>query len=148
MIIDFCIPATRVGRPAGIHEPGWHRVTHNDPVFFVIDEEKPTRIAIRDGKTTHWVDQDAIDLVEAAGDYMCIHSDGQTHILRATMKSLEELLDAEFLQRVHRSTIVNLRRVTATQPHINGESFLELESGHKIKVSRTYREALKHLESR
>ncbi len=41
---------------------------------------------------------------------------------------------------MHRSTIVNLRRVRALRAHMNGEYFLALESGQELKLSRSYRD--------
>ncbi|MEJ2534525.1 MAG: LytTR family DNA-binding domain-containing protein [Gammaproteobacteria bacterium] len=103
------------------------------------------RLAIRDaGETTH-VRQEDIEWVDAAGDYMCVHANGETHIMRVTMKQLERDLDADFLQRVHRSTIVNVRRVESLRPHINGEYFLTLHGGHTVKLSRSYRGKLRYL---
>lgn len=103
------------------------------------------KLAIRDGGRTTWVRQEDIEWVDAAGDYMCVHALGETHIMRKTMKELEKALDAEFLQRIHRSTIVNVRCVREMQSHINGEYFLTLDSGHTVKLSRTYKEKLKYL---
>lgn len=103
------------------------------------------KLAIRDGGKTTWVKQEDIDWVDAAGDYMCVHALGETHIMRRTMKQLEAELDAPFLQRIHRSTIVNVKRVKAMQAHMNGEYFLTLDSGHTVKLSRTYKDKLKFL---
>jgi two-component system LytT family response regulator len=61
-----------------------------------------------------------------------------------TMKELEAELDSDILQRIHRSTIVNINQVTEMQSHINGEYFLTLKSGHTIKLSRTYKDKLKY----
>ncbi|MEM8800555.1 MAG: response regulator [Pseudomonadota bacterium] len=97
------------------------------------------RINIKDRGRIICVDTNDIDWIDAAGDYMCIHVDGETHILRETMKTLERRLDPAKFQRVHRSTIVNLGRVEALHPHTNGECFLKLQSGADIKVSRSYR---------
>jgi len=107
-----------------------------------VAEQRPT-LSIRDGGRTTLVLQEDIDWIDAAGDYMCVHAKGQTHILRKTMKALEQELDAAILQRVHRSTIVNVRQVTGMRPHINGEFFLTLKCGHSIKLSRTYRNKLR-----
>ena len=84
-----------------------------------------------------------IEWIDAAGDYMCVHAGGATHIMRKTMKELEDELDSELLQRIHRSTIVNVKRVKQMQSHINGEYFLTLKSGHTLKLSRTYKAKLK-----
>ena len=106
-------------------------------------EKEPSRLAIRDSGKTTWVNQADIDWIDAAGDYMCVHAHGVTHIMRKTMKELEVELDSAILQRIHRSTIVNIKRVTEMESHINGEYFLTIESGHRVKLSRTYKDKLK-----
>ena len=60
------------------------------------------------------------------------------------MKDLESQLDPTLFQRVHRSTIVNLDRVVKVSTHINGEFHLTLDCGATLKMSRTYREKVKH----
>lgn len=101
-------------------------------------------LPIRHGREIVRLAEADIEWVDAAGDYMCIHAAGETYILRGTMTSLEEQLDPRRFQRVHRSTIVNLERVTRLRPHINGEFFLVLDGGHEIKLSRTYRDKVEH----
>ncbi len=102
-------------------------------------------LPIRVGRETVRLDVSTIDWIDAAGDYMCLHAAGQTHVLRATMKELEDMLDPETFQRVHRSTIVNLARVRSLRPHVNGECFLRLQSGQEIKLSRSFRDKVELL---
>jgi two-component system LytT family response regulator len=102
-------------------------------------------LPIRAGRETVRLDVTTIDWIDAAGDYMCLHADGQTHVLRATMKELEEMLDPAVFQRVHRSTIVNLARVRSLRPHLNGECFLKLQSGQEVKLSRSFRDKVELL---
>jgi two-component system, LytTR family, response regulator len=109
-----------------------------------IEGRRPEVLPIRQGRETVRVPVASIQWVDAAGDYMCIHANGDTHILRGTMKELEELLDPKLFQRVHRSTIVNLRLVKSLRAHMNGEYFLMLEGGHELKLSRTYRDKVEY----
>jgi len=102
------------------------------------------KLVIKDGGHTTLVPQEQIEWIDAAGDYMCVHAGGKTHIMRTTMKELEAELDSDLLQRIHRSTIVNVNQVTELQSHINGEYFLTLQCGHTIKLSRTYKDKLKY----
>ena len=99
-------------------------------------------INIKDRGKIFRVDVDSIEVVEAAGDYMCIKTGDNTLILRQTMKDLEKRLDPRRFQRVHRSTIVNLDLVREVKPHTNGECFLVLDSGGQVKVSRSYRDVV------
>jgi two-component system, LytTR family, response regulator len=103
------------------------------------------KLAIRDGHRVVRLDMDSIQWIDAAGDYMCVHTTDETHVLRGTMHELEERLDSRRFQRVHRSAIVNLARVRELRPHQNGEYFLVLDSGHELKLSRTYKDKLKLL---
>ncbi|MDI9240666.1 LytTR family DNA-binding domain-containing protein [Lysobacter sp. LF1] len=105
------------------------------------------KLAVRDGGRTVRVDLSSIRWIDAAGDYMCIHTDGdtaqgETLVLRATMRDLEKQLDPQRFPRIHRSTIVNARRVVEMRPHTNGEGFLRLDCGQELKLSRTHRDKL------
>ena len=106
--------------------------------------EHADRLAIKDGSSITFVPVKDIDWIDAAGDYMCVHVKGVTHIMRTTMKELEAKLDPTIFQRVHRSTIVNLERVEKVSCHINGEFHLTLNCGSSIKMSRSYKEKVKH----
>jgi two-component system, LytTR family, response regulator len=105
----------------------------------------PQILPIREDSGTIRLDVRTIDWIDAAGDYMCVHADGKTYVLRETMKSLEAILDPSVFQRVHRSTIVNVDRVRRLRPHTNGEYFLTLEDGQEIKLSRSYRDRVDQL---
>jgi two-component system LytT family response regulator len=106
--------------------------------------QTPHWLPIRNGRETVRVPVETIEWVDAAGDYLCIHASGHTHILRATMREMENLLDPRLFQRVHRSTIVNLTRVKSLRAHMNGEYFLRLEGGQELKLSRTYRDKVEY----
>ncbi len=108
----------------------------------------PERLAIRDGAETVCVDIEAIDWIDAAGDYMCVHANDDTYVLRGTMKRLEELLDPSIFVRVHRSAIVNRNRVTSMRAHRNGEYFLKLGEHKELKLSRKYKANLERLADR
>lgn len=111
-------------------------------------QKYPKRLAIRDGTETTCIDVDTIDWIDAAGDYMCVHAENETHVLRGTMKHLEELLNPDVFIRVHRSAIVNRHRVTSMRPHRNGEYFLTLSGNNELKLSRKYKSNLDRIAHR
>ncbi len=112
-----------------------------------IKRHYPEKLAIKDQGNTTLVPIKDITWVEAAGDYMCIHSQNpkEVNVLRSTMKELESKLNPTTFQRVHRSTIVNLDCIQKVCSHINGEYFLILDDESKIKMSRSYRSKIKHI---
>lgn len=107
------------------------------------EDTKPRTLAIKDTHTITFVNEEDIDWIDAAGDYMCIHVKGVTHIMRSTMKNLQEKLDSTTFKRIHRSTIVNLNQISQVIPHTKGEYFLHLKCDENIKVSRNYRKVIK-----
>lgn len=81
--------------------------------------------------------------IDAAGDYMCVHTQMDTFVMRARMKSLiKETLPASFL-RIHKSSIVNLQHITHIEPLSNSEYHATLTNNKVLKVSRTFSRELK-----
>lgn len=89
-----------------------------------------------------FVDVADIRWIDAAGDYMCVHTEKDTHIVRITMKKLTEQLDSRNFQRIHKSTLVNINFIKGVQPLRNNESLLDLGGDIKLKVSRNYSSAV------
>jgi two-component system LytT family response regulator len=98
------------------------------------------RLTIRDGAEITPVNVADIEWIDAAGDYMCIHALNKTHVMRVTMKQLEGLLDPALFLRIHRSTLINAQHVVGLTAHDNGEFFVTLTRGARLKVSRGYRD--------
>jgi two-component system LytT family response regulator len=103
------------------------------------------RLSIKDAGRILRVPMNDILWIDAAGDYMCVHTGSDTHVLRATMRELEDRLDPRRFQRIHRSTIVNVARVKELRSHLNGEYFLILDSGQQLKLSRSYKDKVRLL---
>lgn len=101
------------------------------------------KIVIKERDEITLLKQADIEWIDAAGDYVCLHAEGETHIKRSTLKDLLEELDAGIFKRVHRSTIVNLNYIEKVIPHTKGEFFLQLGEFERIKVSRNYRDVIK-----
>jgi two-component system LytT family response regulator len=78
---------------------------------------------------------------------MCVHAGRETHVMRITMKALEKQLNPALFQRIHRSTLINVDRIAKLISHINGEYFVMLKSGARLKMSRTYKDKVNNLVS-
>lgn len=100
------------------------------------------KLAIKDGREIDMVEFGKIDWIDAAGDLMCVHSEGKTYVMRSTMKSLMTQLNAGVFRRIHRSTVININRIERIVPHIKGEYFVYLDCGEKLKVSRGYKDVI------
>lgn len=105
----------------------------------------PDILAIKDGSEVTRVAINEIQWIDAAGDYMCVHATEKTHIMRRTMKELENDLDPKKFVRAHRSAIVNINFVQKMISHISGEYHLILNNGTELKVSRSHRDRVKEM---
>lgn len=112
-----------------------------DTATYRIEQEK---LLIQDGHhPTQLIPYRDILWIDAAGDYMCVHTSSETFVMRARMKSLiNEVLPDGFI-RIHKSTIVNLHYIVKLEPLINSEYKLTLVNNKTLKVSRTYSRQLK-----
>jgi two-component system LytT family response regulator len=100
------------------------------------------RLAIKDGERIYFVRTHDIDWIEAADNYVNLHTGQTTHLMRATLSSLAERLDPKHFVRIHRSTIVNIERVAELRQHFQGEYIVILHDGTRLKLSRGYRDKL------
>ena len=105
----------------------------------------PKRLAVRTAGKTTLVDVADIDWVEAAENYVQLHTPRGSHLLHVTMSTLEKSLDPAIFLRIHRSVIVNVNRIRDLQPVMHGEYAITLTSGARLQSGRNYSERLKAL---
>ena len=103
------------------------------------------RIVVKSAGEVCFVKIADIDWIEAADYYACLHVGTRNHLLRRSLSELEAELDPNQFCRVHRSSIVNLERVSSLKLDEEGEYEVLLRTGARVRMSRRYR---KELESR
>ena len=101
------------------------------------------RFAVRAGERFHIVRAADVTWIEAADNYVRLHGPGGAHLLRATLREVEAMLDPRRFLRIHRSIIVNVDRVQSLSPWGLGEYLFELSDGKKLSSSRRYRAAVR-----
>ncbi len=97
------------------------------------------RITVEHGDKYRLLDVNEINWIQAAGNYVELHTKKSTHLLRMTLTKLEHDLDPNRFARIHRSTIVNLDRIKEIEPDWRGSYQVVLIDGTRLKLSRTYR---------
>lgn len=103
------------------------------------------RLAVRSAGKTFFVDVDDIDWIEAAENYVQLHVGRAVHLLHVTMNALEESLHSETFVRIHRSIIVNVRRIKELQPALHGEYAITLRDGTRLQSGRAWNDRVKAL---
>jgi two-component system LytT family response regulator len=103
------------------------------------------RLAVRDGYRTQIVPIADILWVESFGNYARVYTTVARYTHRATMARLAAELGPLGFARVHRTAIVNAARVVRLQPGRNGQYEAVVDTGLRLRVSRTYRGALERI---
>jgi two-component system LytT family response regulator len=100
-----------------------------------------SRILIRSIGRISFVAVDDVTWFEAEGNYVRLHTASAKPLVRETLSRLERELDPERFVRVHRSAMVNLARVRELERQATGDHTLVLDTGARLTVSRSYRDA-------
>ncbi|WFC42260.1 LytTR family transcriptional regulator DNA-binding domain-containing protein [Pseudoxanthomonas sp. SE1] len=99
------------------------------------------RIPVREDERVVLVDVDDIVWIKASGNTVRLHLADRVHELRETMAALATRLDPRRFARVHRSAIINIRRVKDIHPWFNGYHVVTMDTGQQLRMSRYQHDA-------
>jgi hypothetical protein len=95
---------------------------------------------LRDGRISVLVDANDIVAVSSAGNYVEYQlTGGRNHLVRATLLSQEARLVPLGIVRVHRSRLINLKRVVALEGRPSGDFEIRLDTGEIVAGSRRFK---------
>ena len=107
--------------------------------------DSQNRLVIRAKGRVIFLDLEEIDWVEAAANYVRLNVGKESYLLRETISRTSERLDPNDFIRIHRSTIVNVRKIKELIPVNSGEYVVVLKSGKELSCSRGYRALLQRI---
>jgi two-component system, LytTR family, response regulator len=100
--------------------------------------EDTRRLIVKSGRRFIFLDTADVDWIEARGNYVRLHVGLESYVARAGIGRIAERLGGAEFVRIHRSTIVNLRKIKELEPCDNGEHIVVLKDGKKLTSSRGY----------
>ena len=103
------------------------------------------RLVIRTAGRVVFLDLNEIDWIEAAANYVRIHTGKDSYLLREGIGHMSAKLDPAHFVRIHRSIVVNVNRIRELQPCDNGEYIAVLRNGKELSCSRGCRSELQRL---
>jgi two-component system, LytTR family, response regulator len=103
------------------------------------------RLVVKSAGRLFFLRTEEIDWIESAGNYVCLHVGGESHLLRETMNGLEARLDPNRFVRIHRTAIVNIDEIKELQPLFHGEYQVVLRDGTQLTLSRGFRDRLQEV---
>lgn len=112
-----------------------------------LDELKRARAAadaaqhlwVRKGAETIRVDVDAIDWIEAEGEYVRVHSGQDSFLERGSLTDAADRFAPFGFVRIHRSAVVNPNRIASMEKATWGGLTVRLQSGDRVPVGRKFR---------
>jgi two-component system LytT family response regulator len=107
-----------------------------------------SRLVIKANGRVVFLDLESIEWVEAAANYVRLNVGKESYLFRETISRVSERLDANQFVRIHRSTIVNVRKIKELIPVNSGEYVVVLKSGRELSCSRGYRAVLQGIVER
>lgn len=93
------------------------------------------RILVRSAERILFLKPEEIARVEAAGNYVVLHSGKEQHVLRETISAMEARLAPAGFMRISRSVIVNLACIREIQPAGSGRYALRLKDGARLDMT-------------
>jgi two-component system LytT family response regulator len=93
---------------------------------------------VRHGQKIVAVRVEEIERIEAADDYAALHVGGVKYLAVTGLATLEQRLNPQIFKRVHRSAILNIQFVRHIEPDASGGMTATMQSGAKVKISRSY----------
>jgi two-component system LytT family response regulator len=107
--------------------------------------EHEGRLVIKTKGRIVFLNLEEIDWVEAAANYVRLNSGKESYLFRETISRTSERLNPNHFIRIHRSVIVNVRKIKELIPVNSGEYIVVLKSGKELSCSRGYRTNVQHL---
>lgn len=98
---------------------------------------RPDRLLVPERGRMVPIAVDAIDWIQAEGDYARVHAGGRSYLVARSLTDLERRLDPQRFPRVHRSAIVNRDRIQEVKPEGSGRHSLLLSDGTRLVLSRS-----------
>jgi two-component system LytT family response regulator len=103
------------------------------------------RIVVKDGEKIKIIPVGQIIFLEAADDYVKIHTADGAFLKKKTMQYFEQALPPQQFVRTHRSYIVNVQLITKIYPYEKDSHLVLLTTGAKLPVSKTGYARLKEI---
>src|ERR1700722_9874782 len=103
------------------------------------------RLVIRAKGRVVFLNLSELDWIEASANYVRLNVGKESHPFRETIGRGSERLNTNHFVRVHRSTIVNVRKIKELIPVNSGEYIVVLKNGKELSCSRGYRAALESM---
>lgn len=103
----------------------------------IYQPSQPGRVVVKDNNKIKIIPLQTIQYLEAADDYVKIHTADGIFLKNKTMAFFEKTLEPQNFIRIHRSYLVNVQLITRIDPYEKEGHLAILSTGAKLPVSKS-----------
>lgn len=105
------------------------------------------RLLVKENKRIIPVFVNDVDVFEADNDYVRLHLNNGNgkYLINNSLTNFESLLNPYDFVRIHKSYIIKINAIAEMKPHTNGEFKILMKNGMEVKLSRTYKDAVRRI---
>lgn len=118
---------------------------HSGKVHENLILESSDKLVVKEGGKVHFLSLNEVIWIEAFDYYVKIHVKDKFFTVRDSLKRLIDHLPTKSFSRIHKSSIINMGHVDSIETLGNGEYQVVLDTGKSLKVSRSYKDTIRHL---
>lgn len=150
--VDYLLkPTTKERLQEAIHRVQQRHLKFQDILSVmenIIDKKRfQDRFAVKIGDEILLIPAEDIFWFHAEDKYVFIHTYDQEYLIDETLKNLEEYLDPKQFIRIHKSVIINSKKINRIKRVLNGQYVVQLNDSRRSKfdIGRTF---LSHIRER
>jgi hypothetical protein len=127
-----------------IAQVAWAKTDSHNKTTEPINGSKtyPDKIVIKDGPSSHLVGIDTIRFIQVEQNCIHIHTPSRKYVMYISLVNFSKGLPPEVFIKIHRSTVVNQKRIRQVRNLPSGDAEVFLECGAVLKCSRSYKKNL------
>ncbi len=114
----------------------------NDHISFA-ENKVPDKIMIQKGRDSIAIETKDIVSIVSCSPYIAIQTNDKKYLHSDTLKSIQEKLDKDQFVRIHKSSIIQLDKVSSFRSRLNGDYDIHLKNGELLRLSRNYLKGFK-----
>jgi len=101
------------------------------------------QMSVKDKTGRRFIDLNEVNSIVVDDHYFSVNWGGRVHLIRGSLRTLQDQLDPDTFMRVHRSTVVRIASIKAIRERGRGDYTIELCDGSAVPISRRHHKAIR-----
>lgn len=111
----------------------------------ISDVRYSQHLILNKGGTKEYVPVENIICLQASTPYVQVVTGDKKYLEKLSLKDLLKNLDPSVFIRIHKSSIINLKKISSFTSRMNGDYDITMDNGIQVRMSRNYTQDFKRL---